>query len=192
MAKNTKTTKKGTSKKRTSRGKKEKKPTGFYKGNEFWKIRSSHGRDKIFSTPEILWEEACKYFQWCVDNPEWKVEVVKGSLVNLPVKRVFTLEGLCLYLGISTSYFRAFKCEGRVNAEGFLTVIEQIQKTVYNQQFSGASSGFFNANIISRALGLVDKKDVTTNGEALPTPSYNVYTSAPPLASKEQDVDKSR
>ena len=39
------------------------------KNNDFWKFRSKHGRDKLFESPELLWEEACKYFQWIKDNP---------------------------------------------------------------------------------------------------------------------------
>lgn len=27
---------------------------GAPKGNQFWKLRSKHGRDKLFSSPEIL------------------------------------------------------------------------------------------------------------------------------------------
>ena len=34
------------------------------KGNQFWMLRSKHGRDKLFATPEALWEAACEYFQW--------------------------------------------------------------------------------------------------------------------------------
>ena len=39
------------------------------KGNQFWMLRSKHGRDKLFATPEALWEAACEYFQWCDENP---------------------------------------------------------------------------------------------------------------------------
>ena len=38
-------------------------------GNEFWKLRSKHGRDKLFQSPELLWDAAEEYFQWSVDNP---------------------------------------------------------------------------------------------------------------------------
>jgi len=50
-------------------------------GNEFWKLRTKHGRDKIFSTPEILWDAACEYFQWVEDNPlyEQKAQFAQGQ-----------------------------------------------------------------------------------------------------------------
>jgi hypothetical protein len=37
---------------------------GAPKGNEFWKLRSKHGRDKLFATPELFWQAALEYFQW--------------------------------------------------------------------------------------------------------------------------------
>lgn len=42
---------------------------------------------------------------------------------------------------------------------------KQITSRIEGQQFEGATVGVFNANIIARKLGLVDKKDVTTNGQ---------------------------
>ena len=39
------------------------------KGNQFWKIRSKHGRDKLFATPELMLEAAMEYFEWCDANP---------------------------------------------------------------------------------------------------------------------------
>ena len=48
------------------------------KGNQFWKIRSRHGRTKLFETPELLWEAATEYFEWCEANP-WNKTEFKGS-----------------------------------------------------------------------------------------------------------------
>ncbi|WP_347174524.1 hypothetical protein [Parabacteroides goldsteinii] len=39
------------------------------KNNQFWKLRSKHGRDILFSSPEFLWSAACEYFDWCDENP---------------------------------------------------------------------------------------------------------------------------
>ena len=40
-----------------------------------WMLRSKHGRDKLFATPELLWDAACEYFQWCDENP-WVIDVI--------------------------------------------------------------------------------------------------------------------
>jgi len=135
-------------------------------GNQFWKLRSKHGRDKLFETPELMWEAACEYFQWCEDNPFIKSEakVVSGfkesgsvEIAELPVLRPFTIQGLCRYLDCNTKYFYDFK---DANHEGFSEILTRIMDIIYDQKFSGAASGFFNANIIARDLGLADKKDV--------------------------------
>lgn len=132
-------------------------------GNQFWKLRSKHGRDKLFETPALLWEAACEYFEWCDDNPlkEMKVFNYQGEIVTaeLPKMRAYTLDGLCLYLGCSDSYFRAFKSTLTEANYDFLTVIHQIEKTIYNQKFTGAAADLLNANIIARDLGLSDKTE---------------------------------
>lgn len=135
-------------------------------GNQFWKLRSKHGRDKLFTSPELLWEAACEYFQWSQDNPLIEIDY-KGkdaTKCDLPKMRPYTIHGLCNYLGCSASYFRNFKA--RNDLSDFLEVIERIEQTIYIQKFEGAASGFFNPNIIARDLGLSDRiesKSETTN-----------------------------
>lgn len=132
------------------------------RGNQFWKLRSKHGRDKLFSTPELLWEAACEYFDWCDKKPWKKSEALKsgdksGKLIKVPTQRPYSLSGLCLYLGCNQAYFRQFndRC-----GEDFSTIITRIEEIIETQQFEGAVVGAFNANIISRKLGLADKKEL--------------------------------
>lgn len=138
-------------------------------GNEFWKLRYKHGRDKAFSSPEKLWEAACEYFQWVNDNPlyEKKAFAFQGDVVyaTLPKMRAMSLSALCLYIGCNESYLRNFKNQKRKNSEDFSSVIEMIERTVYNQKFEGASADMLNANIIARDLGLIDKQDLKFRGE---------------------------
>lgn len=158
----------------------------FKKGNAAWKARSKHGRDKIFSTPGLLWDAACEYFQWNDENPmyehEWKVVDKELTAVSNPKMRPYTLIGLCLFCGVATPYFRKFRAQLDSKEEelkampltpdvklklqevaDYWTVIHCIEETIYKQKFEGASSGFFNANIISRDLGLADKKQIEGN-----------------------------
>lgn len=140
-------------------------------GNEFWKLRSKHGRDILFATPELLWDAVCEYFQWCEANPFYKSEAKtinigdyqsQVEIVKLPVLRPFTLQGLCRYLNCNTKYFNDFE---HANHEGFSEVLTRIRETIYEQKFSGAASGFFNANIIARDLGLSDKSESKVSAE---------------------------
>lgn len=139
------------------------------KGNKFWENRSKHGRDKLFATPELLWEAAVEYFTWCEENPlyESKAFNYQGevTIAELPKMRAMTLSGLCFYLNCNEAYFRNFQNQERANAKDFSSVIEQIEKTIYNQKFQGAAADLLNANIIARDLGLKEHTDITTDGK---------------------------
>lgn len=139
------------------------------KGNQFWKLRNKHGRDKLFASPELLWKAACEYFEWCDTTPllEQKLFAYQGDIQKDVVThmRPYTLTGLCFYLECSEAYFREFKSSTPKGGEDFLTVIEQIEQIIYNQKFEGAAAGFFNANIIARDLGLKDVQNHQHTGE---------------------------
>lgn len=131
-------------------------------GNQFWKLRSKHGRDKLFTSSSLLWEAAQEYFEWCDENPWIVHSAVKagdhfGETVEAPTARPYTLKGLCIYLGCGSAFFRNFK---QTADEDFKSVIDLIEETLYTQKFEGAAVGAFNANLIARDLGLSDKKEV--------------------------------
>lgn len=136
------------------------------KGNQFWKLRSKHGRDKLFASAPLLWEAAMEYFEWCDNNPWIKKDWVgkDADEVNRPTARPYTLSGLCLYLGCNSAYFRTFKAQLPEGEEDFNTVITRIEETLYTQKFEGAAVGAFNANIIARDLGLVDRQENKLSG----------------------------
>lgn len=140
-------------------------------GNQFWKIRSKHGRDKLFSTSDVLWEAACEYFEWCDENPwvetktktkaisvgEEKTEAELDESTSAPNARPYTITGLCIYLGCNTQYLNHFKSNLSEDEQDFSIVITRIEETIYTQKFEGAAVGAFNANIIARDLGLKDE-----------------------------------
>jgi hypothetical protein len=51
------------------------------------------------------------------------------------------------------------------DSKDFMPIITRIKEIIYNQKFSGAAAGFFNANIIARDLGLSDKVNNEHSGE---------------------------
>src|SRR5690242_9247138 len=100
-------------------------------GNQFWKNRSKHGRDKLFATPELLLEVAEDYFQWCDEHPWVKKEPIKsgdrtGELIEVPTERPYTLSGLCIYLNASESFWKEFRKNPNLSKD-FLSVIESIE-----------------------------------------------------------------
>ncbi len=139
------------------------------KGNQFWKLRSKHGRDKLFETPELMWEAACEYFQWCDETPlkEEKAFAYQGEVTkeNISLKRPYTLKALCFYLNTNDAYFRQFKEGLQEEEKDFSTVIKDVENIIYTQKFEGAATGLFNSNIIARDLGLSDKTESTINIE---------------------------
>jgi hypothetical protein len=125
-------------------------------GNQFWKLRAKHGRDKLFSDPEILWEAACEYFQWCDDNPLKEENWVgkDGDKVEKNLMRPYTLSGLCVYLDCGEQTLRDYR-----NNKDFSEVYTRIEQIIRTQKFEGAAVGLFNHNIIARDLGLIDKQE---------------------------------
>lgn len=139
---------------------------GAPKGNQFWKVRTKHGRDLIFKDPETMWQAACEYFEWCDKHPLIEIDF-KGkdaTRVRLPKMRAYTLQGLCLFLGVNTKYFNEFE---KTCDKGFSEIVLRIRETVYEQKFTGSAAGFLNPNIIARDLGLREQTDLTTKGKPL-------------------------
>lgn len=159
------------------------------KGNEYYQLRIKSGRSKIFDSPAKFIKACNEYFKWASDNPLMEVQVVKGaqiefsempfenggekvkmvsksiqpySLVELPKMRVFSIEGLCIFLGIHRDTFYEYE-----KHEDFSDICSHVRQIIEVQQLEGGAAGFLNANIISRKLGLVDKKDLTSDGQGL-------------------------
>lgn len=126
-------------------------------GNHFWELRASHGRDLIFSSPEILWEAAKEYFEATVNRPWIKKDWVgkDGVEVDRETTPPFTLTSLYLFLDISHQTWNLYR-----QREDFVEVVTRIENVIYSQKFEGASVGAYNSNIIARDLGLVDKKEI--------------------------------
>lgn len=157
-------------------------------GNEYYKLRSKDGRDKIFKTPKALIDACNAYFDFCLSTPMLEAQIVKGNqvdttetpskdengkaikikskktmpyaVVELPKMRPFTLEGLCNYIDISLNGFKAYEAR-----EDFMIVTSRIRQIIDSQQFEGAAAGFLNPNIIARKLGLTDKSEVKVSQE---------------------------
>lgn len=152
----------------------------FLKGNKQWKLRSIHGREKIFASAEILREEALLYFDWCDKNPRMRAELVKhlgtAEQYDVPLGRPYTIDGLCNYLGVSGSYFRSAKAniEGKIakklatiEEEALLNEIYWIENVSRNDMVEGGLVGQYNANLVSRIQGLADNVNQNMTGPAV-------------------------
>tara|TARA_R110000782_G_scaffold55357_1_gene116721 strand:- start:92 stop:583 length:492 start_codon:yes stop_codon:yes gene_type:complete len=139
------------------------------KGNQFWKARSKHGRDKIFATPQIMLDAAFDYFTWVENNPLTKQIIYQGVVQgNEELLRAMTIKGLCIFWGVNTRYLSDFIAGLNLEdsqAKDFSTVIDTIKEIIETQKFEGASAGLLNPNIIARDLGLADKKELSGSVE---------------------------
>lgn len=137
---------------------------GAPKGNEYWKLRSKHGRSKLYETPDDLLDACNRYFEWVQENPLLEAQVVKykdyAELMEVPKMRPFTIHGLCNFIDLSIEGWRGYKAR-----KDFSEVTTRVEQIIYNQKFEGAASGFLNPNIIARDLGLQDKKQTEHTGE---------------------------
>ena len=136
------------------------------KKNQFWKLRDESGRKKLFETPELFFEKAIEYFKWADENPIIKTDAVRGGqnagdILEIPIQRPYSIEALCIYLGITYQTFKNY--EKNENYKDFFEVFAYVKQIIENNQFDGATVGTYNANIIARKLGLADKSEVTSD-----------------------------
>lgn len=134
------------------------------KKNEYYKRREKDGRELIFATPEDLLAKAYEYFDWCKENPFYKREVIKsgilaGQIIDIPVDRPYTIEGMCVYAEISVSTFYNYE-----EREDFLQVVTHVREVIRQNQLEGAMVEAYSPNIVARLLGLSDKRELTGEG----------------------------
>ena len=151
---------------------------GAPKGNEYYLLRSKHGRDTSY-TPDDLLDKANEYFNWCLENPLYEVQIInrpftkttvkKGKEVKetvpyttaqVPKMRAFSIQGFCNFAEIAINTFKSYE-----DKKDFVTVTTRIRGIIENQQFEGAASGFLNPNIIARKLGLADNQNTNVKNE---------------------------
>jgi hypothetical protein len=143
---------------------------GAPEGNQFWKLRSKHGREAIFTDPNVLLAACTEYFKATDERKWYKREAIKGGemagqLIEIPIETPYSLTGLCIFLDVNTEYLTQFEnSETYKNNKDFSRVITYVRDIIDTQQFEGATVGTFNANIIARKLGLTDNQKVENSG----------------------------
>ena len=124
------------------------------------------GRPPIY-TPEGLWEKFEEYISWAEENPYYatsRTDYANGFADTREAKiHRISLEEFFLFAGTSRRWWSEIQT-GK-NGEAFSEVKENIKNFCESWQKNVASAGLLNANIISRLLGLVDKKEVDHKGE---------------------------
>lgn len=126
---------------------------------------------KYIETPEKLWEYFVQYVEHERKSPMYKREYVgkDGSPVDTALQVPITFEGFECYLWdldvIHDLGTYSANRDGRY--EDFVPIITRIRQNCFTQNFKGASVGLFNANIISKKLGLIEKSQVEVKEQPL-------------------------
>jgi hypothetical protein len=133
-------------------------------GNQFWKARTKHGRDRVIKEPETLASAADEYFQWCEDNPV-SFNDFRGKdadEVYLKKPRPFTKEGFARFCDLSE--WRLIEDLKEISQD-FSQVVTRVEKTIADQKYTYAVTGIFNSLIVARDLGLKDSTEAKTDGK---------------------------
>lgn len=124
----------------------------------YWRAKS--WRQNVNFTPEEFWLACCEYFDWGLENPLFTAQVgsFQGDheIVKVPRNRVFSKAGLMTHLGMTPNQWSWL-----AEKDEFKEIISYCEQIIYVQKFEGAASGLFNATVIARDLGLVDKREET-------------------------------
>ena len=130
------------------------------KGNQFWKMRSSHGRKPTFPDPETLWDACTEYFEWVDANPllESRPFPYQGEVRHEPVAkmRAMTLAGMFIFLDISRKTWDLYR-----EREEYQEVTNRVDAIIRTQKFEGAAADLLNHAIIARELGLAERQEFT-------------------------------
>lgn len=178
-----------------------KKELSRFVGIPFWKAKSSYSQKEIMSSAEKLLEAGEEYFLWNEANPLQKCEAIKsgdncGKLVTIPMMRVLTMEGLCMYLNMSTSYFRKWEFDLKQKEtltkkeNELVTALGILKEAIRRQKFEGAASNLFNANLIARDLGINDTQNIHHMGNTDDSPiqmTINVHDTKAGIKTDENE-----
>ena len=137
--------------------------------------------NRKFESPEALYASCFEYFEWARANPVEQIKPITvalganmGSDIQdhaIQVDRPFTIGSLCLFIGCSGNTWYGWKDKFHdLYWEEALPVIEWAELVIYEQKFAGAMTNVYNASLVSKDLGLVQRQDVTSGGAALPGP----------------------
>ena len=121
-------------------------------------------KPKLIETPEKLWELFTKYVEKERNNPLFKREYVgkDGEPVDTPLQVPITFEGFECYLADKDiiNDLGSYSANRDSRYDSYVPIITRIRNNCFAQNFKGAAVNLFNANLIAKKLGLVDKKEV--------------------------------
>lgn len=165
---------------------------GIPMSEQHWKIIHNN-RNITSNTPNELWENAVRYFQWCDDNPiKNKVTILAGkeagNKVSTEKLRPYTIKALCIHCNIDEDYIKDIRATKKTDSEYYI-VVSKILYIIYTQNLENAMVENFNPGFTAKVLNM-EKEEQTMQ----PLTINHVYNnpldgkSLPELSDSENSV----
>lgn len=152
-------------------------------GNKF-ALGNEGGRPRLWATPFDLQEAINEYFANTDNDPiyMWHSQLDKrsGSPVQIKVKRPYTVEGLCHWLG--TDRKTLINYEKAIGYEEFFHVIKQAKLKIHQSQIESAMVGVTKENFTKFLL--INNADYVEKTEQKVT-SENINYNSEPMTKDE-------
>lgn len=118
-------------------------------------------------TAETLWAKFLEYMEYNSQQSWSKEDFIRsgpgaGTKVYIDTPNPASITGFALFAGMSKAGFDKMyeTAKTRANEDELVSVITQIREEITQSQIDGASANIYNANIVARVTGLVDKKEM--------------------------------
>ena len=150
-----------------------------------WRIANS-GRIASSTTPQELWENATRYFQWSDDNPIITSKTLTsgkeaGKVVTNTTIRPYSIKALCLHCGILEEWLRDIR-SGKDKSSLYYIVVSKILYIIFIQNMEMAIIGEFNPIFTAKVLN-IDKDDTPTGAVTV-----TVVSGLPALSNSESEI----
>ena len=129
------------------------------------------GKPKYIETPAKMWEYFTAYKQQVKSSPILVQDFVgkNGDEVDRQRERPLTMEGFenyCSDNGIIEDLGHYFANTNNAY-DSYRTICSRIKRTIRQDQIEGGMAGIYNPSITQRLNGLVEKQDLTTQGDKI-------------------------
>lgn len=138
-----------------------------YKTVPEW-VGRPHAFQKI--TPGLLQKKVDEYFANTDKNPLIIQDFIRsgelaGQIVNLEKQRPYTVEGLCIHLGIHVSTF--YEWLSPEKDPQYSEIIIHAGYKIKNQHLELGIGNLYNGNLVARLHKISEQVDHTSNGNEL-------------------------
>lgn len=138
----------------------------------FWDRPFNGKATKQSPTVDEVWAKAREYFQWMDTHPlqEEQLFHYKGEVTSHAASkmRAYTWDGFAIFLGMTKQGVQTWK-NGDAG-EDLKELMDYIGQIIYTQKFEGAAANLLNSGLITRDLGLAEKRELTgANGGPIET-----------------------